>query len=109
MQNSSAHNHETKTRLVATILRDELRTNAFESIADLKDALKRTLIALNIRVTPADIDDALTVVGSNTDLTAAAPPLPRKPAPDRLLSEPSIVSRDTAAQILATLHFIAKG
>lgn len=104
MQNSLEHDHETKTRLVARVVRDVMRAEAFESIADLKVAIKAKLRALKIPYAPADLDDALTVIASNAPLAAAAPPLRPVPPPDRLVSDPPIVSREHAAEIVGQLR-----
>ena len=60
--------YESQSRLIARVIRDEMRTNAYDSIADLKVAMKRKLRALDIRYTPADLDTALTLIASNRPL-----------------------------------------
>jgi len=95
------HDHDSQPRIIARVVRDLLRAQLFDSIADLKVALKAQLRALNIPYLPAELDQALTLVASNTPL--AASPWPRTP-PDRLLSEPPVLSREDATQILAKLE-----
>jgi hypothetical protein len=95
------HDHDDHTRHIARVVRDLLRAQLFDSIADLKVALKAQLRALNIPYLPAELDQALTLVASNTPL--ASSPWPRTP-PDRLLSEPPVLSREDATQILAKLE-----
>lgn len=60
--------YESQARLIARVIRDELRTHAYASIADLKVAMKLKLRALQISYTPADLDTALTLIASNRPL-----------------------------------------
>jgi hypothetical protein len=62
------HDHETRTRLIARVLRDLMRNDGFETVADLKVALKAALRLLDIRYVPHELDDALSLVASNTQL-----------------------------------------
>ena len=63
------HDHKTQIRFIARVLRHVLQDEGFESIADLKVALKAHLRVMHIRYAPADLDAALTQVASNTPLT----------------------------------------
>src|SRR4051794_41048901 len=92
---------DNRSRLIAKVLRDVLAHATFETVADLKDVLWRRLHQLHIDVTPLEVDDALTLVGSNAVMTDAdrAPNTP-PPTPDRLLNEPPLITREHAAWIL---------
>ena len=100
-QTPKTHDYESQARIIARVVRDLLRAQLFDSIADLKVALKAQLRTLKIPYAPAELDQALTLVASNTPL--ASSPWPRTP-PDRLISEPPIVSREDAARILDKLE-----
>lgn len=60
--------HEDKSRLVARIVRAIAAEESFETMADLTDALKFRLARLRIRWHPDDLDTALRIVASNTDI-----------------------------------------
>jgi hypothetical protein len=62
------HEYESNARLIARVIRDEMRVQSFTSIADLKVAVKLKLRALKIPYEPADLDAAFTVVASNRPL-----------------------------------------
>src|SRR5262252_4352120 len=89
----------TKTGVIVRVLRELLRTSTFDSHADLKDALWRRLHQLRIRVTAAEVDEALTVVGSNTVLIRSATSAP----PQTPTPEADTLGRDEARQLLAQL------
>ncbi len=72
-----AHDYDSKSRLIARILRDFLRTATFENLADLTDAFKARLVTLNIKATPEDITQAYAMLGSNMNI--AAPPAGLEP------------------------------
>jgi hypothetical protein len=61
-------NTTTNDRLIARVLREVLATERFETIADLKDALKARCARLRIRYQPDDITRALDLVESNRPL-----------------------------------------
>jgi hypothetical protein len=61
------------TRLIAKVIRDLGALDTFESYADLKDAVRRRLARLRIRYQPADLDDAIALVDSNTQLVRPQP------------------------------------
>ena len=92
---------ETRSRLIAKIVREILRTESFDCLADLTEALKTRLGLLKIRWTNDEISDAFSLIETNTPLLRP-PPVARvrprfKPAP------PIPVRRDEAAEILARL------
>ena len=96
------HDADPNPRLIARVIRDLLHAQLFDSVADLKVALKAQLRALKIDYTPAELDVALTRVASNAPL--ARSPWPRVPPPDRLTSDPPVLTRQDAATILAKLE-----
>lgn len=59
---------ETKSRLIAKILRELLVTETFETLSDLTDALKAKCGRLKITSTPDDITNAFRMIASNRDL-----------------------------------------
>ncbi len=94
-------NIETKSRLIARIVREILKTESFDTLADLTEALKTRLGLLRIRWTNNEITDAYTLIETNTPLLRP-PPTTRRPA--SLHPEPvKPVRRDEAAAILASL------
>lgn len=62
------HDYESQARLIARVIRDVLRVEKFDSIADLKVAVKLKLRALKIPYEPVDLDGAMTLVASNRPL-----------------------------------------
>ena len=99
---SASTRPETQSRLLARIVRDLLRTETFETLADLTDALKFRCAALKIPWTNDDIGAAYGLIETNTPL------LPR-PAPTRRLQRderddgPSPITHDEALAFLATI------
>jgi hypothetical protein len=78
---------ETRTRLLAKVLRDILATETFESLSDLTDALKYRCGRLHIQWTNEAISGAFRVVGSNaTLLRSRRAVVMAAPAPPRELS-----------------------
>lgn len=63
-----AHDSESTARLIAKVIRDMTATMRFDSFADFKETLRRRLTRLRIAYTPADFDEAITVVASNHQL-----------------------------------------
>lgn len=63
-------NRNDKSSLIARVLREVVRTESFETLADLSDALKTRLARLRIRWTNDELRGALRLVGSNTRLLA---------------------------------------
>jgi hypothetical protein len=61
-------NVETKSRLLAKLVRELLRAERFDTLADLTDALKARAGRLRIRWTPDDITDAFRIIESNRPL-----------------------------------------
>jgi hypothetical protein len=92
---------ETKSRLLATLIRDMIRAESFASLADLTDALKFRCARLRIPWTPDDISAALQWVGSNRPLVTSEVPPPRPAA--RTDPDPVGLTRDQASATLARL------
>lgn len=94
------HDVETQGRLLAKLVWGLLKRGTFDDLGDLTEALKRRCVALHIRWTNDDINDAYRLVGSNTRLpgalTAAPPPVERLP-------EPPILNRREAAALYRAL------
>lgn len=61
-------------RLLAMLLRELLKAEQFDSLADLTEALKRRCARLRVRYTNDDLNEALRLVGSNTPLLTAGEP-----------------------------------
>jgi len=64
------HDHETKSRLLAKIVRNVLARESFDSLADLTDALKFECSRLKIPYTPQDISQAFAMIESNKALVS---------------------------------------
>ncbi len=101
-----AHDYDSKSRLIAKILRDMLRTSeSFSDLADLTDALKTRLAKLDIKATPQEISEVYSWVMSNTDIL----PLPAALQPvqhwhEQLPDTPTLNKSEAAAvyrQLLA--------
>jgi hypothetical protein len=92
-----------QSRLVAKVLRDELRAHRYETTTDLKDVLLRRLHQLRIRATTEAINAALDVVGSNTPL-AHPPGMARRAPIERLDPAPPVFSREEAARVLDAIR-----
>jgi hypothetical protein len=71
--------YETKSRILAKVLRDLLRTETFDTLADLTDALKARSAQLKIAWTADELNDAFTVIDSNTPLIPERYPKPTNP------------------------------
>lgn len=96
---------DSKTRVIARLLRELLREQRFAEFADLKDALWRRLLKLKIRVTSAEFDQALTVVASNAKLVVQAAQSSRPVEQPT----PTPTSRGEAAAILRSLGIRVRG
>ncbi len=100
-----AHDYDSKSRLIAKVLRGVLRMSSHESLADLTDALKTELRRLEIDSTPDDITAAYAMVSSNTSI--AAPPAGVQPVREwheQLPDTPTLNKSEAAAvyrQLLA--------
>ena len=64
-----------RVNVLVPILREVLKGGPFECFADLTAALKARCGALRIRWTADEINQAYTVVGSNTPLLQPSPPV----------------------------------
>ena len=70
-----------RSRVIARILHDLLKTQTFPSVLALRQALTARLLDLHIVATPLDVDEAIQLVGSNTPLVPPAEPAePAEPA-----------------------------
>ena len=90
---------EIQARILAKLIRELRRAEAFETLADLTDALKYRCARLRIRWTPDDISDAFRLIETNTPLV-----------PTRLVRrleerspEPEIIEQPFAAAFVAEL------
>lgn len=63
---------ESRTRLIAKIVREVAASERFDDFASLKAALRMRLIALGVRYEPAEFDDALSIVQHSTRLVGSA-------------------------------------
>lgn len=92
---------ETKSRLLATVVRELLKTEGpFESLADLTDVLKARCARLKIGWTNDDINDAYRLIESNTPL------MPVRLPPRRTEQPPETpIDRAFAAAFFAELGF----
>lgn len=77
-----------QSRIVAKLLRNVLRVETFDTLADVVAALKEACSKHHVRWTPDDITEALRVVGSNRELVRVVE-LPRVTAPPEV--EPALV------------------
>lgn len=98
-----AHDHETKSRVVAKILREILRTTTFETLADLTDALKTHLAALDIKTTPQDLSEAIAMLESNMSVVAQSPLLTPTTEHHEQLPDTPTFNKSEAAQIYRQL------
>jgi len=101
---------ETKSRLLAKLLREILAREAFESLADVTDALKARCGRLRVRYTPDDIASAFQLVGSNHDLVVPPTPISERPisTPDPLNPlEASRVYREIRERFVAGRPVVA--
>lgn len=97
----NAYDHATQSRLLAKLVRELLRCERFESLADLTDAIKHRCARLRIAWQPDDISDAYRLIASNTDLVGPARAARVAPEPQ---SEPALFSPREAAQLWADLQ-----
>lgn len=91
--------HESRTRLVAKLVREVLRNERFTDSASLTEAVKCRCARLKITYDSAVVAEAIDLVGSNVSLVN------RKPEG---LPEPAVearpVTRTEAAALLATIN-----
>lgn len=92
---------ESQGRLLATLIRELMRGETFESVADLVEALKARCARLRIRWDNDVITEALRLIESNTPIVPSRVPAKKRPA------EPApalpVISREEAAAIVAKL------
>lgn len=63
---------ESRTRLIAKIVREVAASERFDDFASLKAALRMRLVALGVRYEPAEFDDAISTVQHSTRLVGPA-------------------------------------
>jgi hypothetical protein len=95
------HNPDTKSRLLARLVRELLAAERFETLACLTDALKCRCARLKIRWTNDDISEAYRLIESNRPLLETVVPRRRDESTSRRDERP--FSRDEATRILAGL------
>lgn len=83
---------------LAKLLRELVRTQRFESYDSLKAALRGRCRQLRIPVTHADVDDAISLVESNTWLVR--PPAAKPKLAPPVAESPTLVGRREAAKLL---------
>ena len=97
--------HENQSRLIARLLREVLRDESCETLADLVDLLKMRCAKLRIPYPAQAVSEALALVGSNRELVAD----PRKGLVSRteprlrVFDKPLDPPRDEAAKLHAEL------
>ena len=95
--------HVAQPVVFVALVYETLKSERFDSIADLAEAVKCRAAKLRIRYDATRITDAIAHV-ARLAKSPIVGSLPRVKSPDRLVSDPPIVSRDTAAQLLARLQ-----
>jgi hypothetical protein len=90
---------ESRGRLVARIVREILRTESFDCLADLVEALKTRLGIMKIQVSNDDMSEAFALIETNTPLLR---PPPRKVV-RRVDPPPEPIGPEEAAAILTRL------
>jgi hypothetical protein len=91
---------ETKSRLIARIVREILKTESFDTMADLTEALKTRLALLRIRWTNDEISDAYALIDTNTPLLRPPPAV----TPVRADADPLPIGASEATAILAAIR-----
>lgn len=97
-----AHSCDNKTRILAKLIREELRKQPFETLADLTDALKRRIAQLKLTVLPEDISVAYCLIATNTKLVLKPTTMPQEPLKP-LGGSPDSFSKSDAARIYRAL------
>jgi hypothetical protein len=90
---------ESRTRLIAKIVREVAASEQFEDFASLKAALRVRLVALGVRYEPAEFDDAISVVQYSTRLVGPARPQPARAE----VAPPREITRAEAADLVRQL------
>lgn len=85
-----------RTRLIAKVVREVATGRRYQDYADLKDALRRRLARLRIPHTPAEFDDAISLVGHSVVLWTPTAPGQRWPQPP---ADSQPISRQEAATL----------
>jgi len=93
--------------ILVALLHETLKTERFDTMADVADALKTRAARLRIPYNASAITDALTIVQRSRLLVRDT--LPRVVKPDTLTPEPAIVSREDAGRIVRALWRRASG
>lgn len=95
--------YERHARLLAKVIRDVLRVERFETIADLTDAVKARCARLHIPWTADELNEAFGMIDSNTPLLVEAP-RPTNPTHLDRAPEGFDPPKDLARGMVATLH-----
>jgi len=102
--------HERQIRLLARLVRELLREEKFDTLADLTDVLKYRCATLKIRWSNDAISEAYRLVESNTPLVTPDPRLmPRGPFDHTERPDPIVpISKAEAADILQRLFALRR-
>jgi len=95
---SYKNQNPSKSRLLAKVIREILRQERFDSLADLTDVVKFRCARLKVGWTNDLIQDAYRLVASNSDLTRR-----RSRSSVHRREEPAGLSREEAREIMQRL------
>ena len=96
--------HETQSRLLAKLLREVLREESFDNLADLADAVKTRCAKLKIPYPAAALSEAFAAVGSNHPLVPDVfAGLEKYDTRHLIIRESQDIPRDEAATLYHTL------
>lgn len=93
------HDYESKSRLLAKLLRELLDSNHFACLSDLTDALKGRCSKLKIQYRDDDITAAIRLIASNREVADLPVVLEKRQALTALLPEPEMIPRSQASKI----------
>jgi len=96
-------NHAAKPGVFVALVYEELKHGPSDSIADLAEAVKCAAAQIRVPYDARQVTDAIAYVTRLSPRPIVGPVQMRLP-PDRLISEPPIVSRADAARILDKLE-----
>lgn len=97
-------NTSSTERLIAKVLRDVRRRQAFTTYADLKVALRTELGRLRIRYRQYELDDAISLVATNAALVVTPRVPPRPPAAIDTPALSRVEAKRIYEQIMARLR-----
>jgi|KBSMisStandDraft_5_1062788.scaffolds.fasta_scaffold657488_2 hypothetical protein len=95
--------HVAKPGVFVALVYEELKHGPSDSIADLAEAVKCAAARIGVHYDARQVTDAIAYVARLSPRPIVGPVQMRLP-PDRLISEPPIVSREDAARILDKLE-----